>query len=244
MPRRPRVHLDGVPLHIVQRGHNRQPCFFGEEDYSSYLHWLGEALGEAECALHAYVLMTNHVHLLLTPKKAEAVPRLIISLWRRYVQYINRTYRRTGTLWDSRYKSSLVQAATYLLLCQRYIELNPVRAAMVDDPAHYRWTSYRANGLGAADSRITPHALYQSLGRSDKERQAAYRALFRAQLDQPAIDDIRLALNQNQPLGNERFYAKIEKMTGARREAKPRGRPRIEAEVRSVTMEGQGELGL
>ena len=244
MPRRPRVHLDRVPLHIVQRGHNREPCFFGEEDYQSYLRWLGEALGEAQCALHAYVLMTNHVHLLLTPKKAEAVPRLIISLGRRYVQYINRSYRRTGTLWDSRYKSSLVQADTYLLLCQRYIELNPVRAAMVDDPAHYRWTSYRANGLGAADSRVTPHALYQSLGRSDKVRQAAYRALFRAQLDQPAIDDIRLALNQSQPLGNERFYAKIEKMTGTRREAKPRGRPRIEGEASSVAIEGQGELGL
>ena len=179
-------------MHIVQRGHNREPCFFGEEDYCSYLHWLGEALGEAQCALHAYVLMTNHVHLLLTPKKAEAVPRLIISLGRRYVQYINRSYRRTGTLWDSRYKSSLIQAETYLLLCQRYIELNPVRAAMVDDPAHYRWTSYRANGLGAADSRITPHPLYRSLGRSDKERQAAYRALFRAPLDRPALEDIRL----------------------------------------------------
>jgi putative transposase len=156
MPRRPRIHLDGVPLHIVQRGHNREPCFFGEEDYSSYLHWLGEALGEAECKLHAYVLMTNHVHLLLTPKKAEAVQKLIISLGRRYVQYINRTHRRTGTLWDSRYKSSLVQAETYLLTCQRYIELNPVRAAMVDDPAHYRWTSYRANGLGQADTRLNP----------------------------------------------------------------------------------------
>ena len=136
MPRRPRIHLDGVPLHIVQRGHNREPCFFAEEDFGSYLHWLGEALGEAECALHAYVLMTNHVHLLLTPKKAITVPGLIISLGRRYVQYINRTYNRTGTLWDSRYKSSLVQAETYLLACQRYIELNPVRAAMVDDPAH------------------------------------------------------------------------------------------------------------
>ncbi len=102
MPRRPRIHLDGVPLHIVQRGHHREPCSFAEDDYSSYLHWLGEALAETECALHAYVLMTNHVHLLLTPRKAEAVPKLMISLGRRYVQYINPSYRRTGTLWDSR----------------------------------------------------------------------------------------------------------------------------------------------
>ena len=230
MPRRPRVHLDGVPLHIVQRGHNREPCFFGEQDYSSYLHWLGEAVTEFDCALHAYVLMTNHVHLLLTPRKAEAVPKLIISLGRRYVQYVNRSYRRTGTLWESRYKSSLVQAETYLLACQRYIELNPVRAAMVEDPAHYRWTSYRSNALGQDDQRLTAHPLYLSLGRSNKARQAAYRALFRAQLDRAALDDIRLALHQSQPLGNARFYARIENMTGTRREAKPRGRPRLAAD--------------
>ena len=227
MPRRPRIQLNGVPLHIVQRGHNREACFFGEEDYTSYLHWLGEALSDTDCQLHAYAMMTNHVQLLLTPKKAEAVPRLIMSLGRRYVQYINRTYKRTGTLWDSRYKSSVIQADTYLLTCQRYIELNPVRAAMVDDPAHYRWTSYRHNALGAADSRITPHVLYQALGLTDKSRQTAYRALFRAQLDVAAIDDIRLALNQNQPLGNSRFYARIEKATGVRREARQRGRPRL-----------------
>jgi len=132
-----------------------------------------------------------------------------------------------GALWDSRYKSSLVHAETYLLACQRYIELNPVRAAMVEDPAHYRWTSYRSNALGQADSRLTAHSLYLSLGRGDKGRQAAYRALFRTQLDRTAIDDIRLALHQSQPLGNARFHDKIEKMTGIRREAKPRGRPRL-----------------
>ena len=166
-----------------------------------------------------------------TPKKAEAVPRLLMSLGRRYVQYINRTYKRTGTLWDCRYKSSLIHADTYLLTCQRYIELNPVRAAMVEDPAHYRWTSYRANGLGQADARLTPHALYLSLGRGDRERQARYRTLFRPALDGAAIDDIRLALNQSQPLGNSRFLAKIEKITGERREARPRGRPRVKAIV-------------
>ena len=161
--------------------------------------------------------MTNHVHLLVTPRKAEAVPKLIISLGRRYVHYINRSYRRTGTLWDSRYKSSLVQEETYLLKCQRYIELNPVRAAMVDDPVHYRWTSYRANGLGQPDMLLSPHPLYRALGRDDKERQEAYRALFRAHLDRAAIDDIRLALNQSQPLGDARFYAKLEQMTGIQR---------------------------
>lgn len=226
MPRRPRVHLDGVPLHIVQRGHNREPCFFAEEDYLAYLHWLGEALSECDCRLHAFVLMTNHVHLLLTPRKAEVVPKLMISLGRHYVQYINKTYRRTGTLWDSRYKSSLIQAEAYLLACQRYIELNPVRAVMVEDPAHYRWTSYRANALGQPQPMITPHPLYQALGSNARQRQAAYRALFRAPFDQAAPSDIRLALSQSQPLGDSRFHAKIERMVGERRQARPRGRPR------------------
>ena len=242
MPRRPRVHLDGVPLHIVQRGHNREPCFFGEEDYQAYLHWLGEALKKERCALHAYALMTNHVHLLITPTHAESIPRLIIALGRRYVQYINTTYRRTGTLWDSRYKSSLIQAETYLLACQRYIELNPVRAAMVDDPAHYRWTSYRHNALGQANPYLMPHPLYLALGQDDKTRQAAYRSLFRAQLDHDAIRDIRLALNQSQPLGNSRFYAKIEAMTGQRREAKPRGRPRVRPDESKALDAEQGKL--
>jgi putative transposase len=241
MPRRPRIQLDGVPLHIVQRGHNREPCFFGEEDYQSYLHWLGEALTANQCSLHAYVLMTNHVHLLLTPKKAERVQHLIIALGRRYVQYINRTYKRTGTLWDSRYKSSLIHADTYLFTAMRYIELNPVRAAMVDDPAHYRWSSYRANALGQTDSRLTPHPLYLGLGAGEKSRQSAYRALFRSELDTPALDDIRLALNQSQPLGNSRFLARIEKVAGERREARPRGRPRLLDSMLDVPA-GQGRL--
>lgn len=226
MPRRPRIHLADMPLHIVQRGHNREACFFAEDDYLAYRHWLGEALKATGCLLHAYVQMTNHVHLLLTPPKAEAVPQLLISLGRRYVQYINKTYRRTGTLWDSRYKSSLVQADVYLLRCQRYIELNPVRAAMVNDPAHYRWSSYRSNGLGQPDVLLTPHAVYTGLGRDEGERQAAYRALFRPELDAEAIGDIRMALNQGQPLGNSRFLDSIGRITGQRREARSRGRPR------------------
>lgn len=226
MPRRPRVHLADTPLHIVQRGHNRDACFFAEADYLAYRHWLGEALAATGCRLHAYVQMTNHIHLLLTPPDAGAVSRLMISLGRRYVAYINKTYGRTGTLWDSRYKSSLVQADNYLLQCQRYIELNPVRAAMVDDPAHYRWSSYRANGLGQIDPPLTPHSVYSGLGRTDKERLTAYRGLFRSELDDEAIGDIRLALNQGQPLGNSRFLDRIERVTGQRCEARPRGRPR------------------
>jgi putative transposase len=214
-----------MPLHIVQRGHNRSACFFGEQDYLAYQHWLHEALNEHGCALHAYVLMTNHVHLLITPTRAEAVSRLIMSLGRRYVQYINKTCGRTGTLWDSRYKSSLIDSEHYLLSCQRYIEMNPVRAGMVDDPAHYRWSSYRCNALGQPEPLVTPHAIYTAFGGDASTRGERYRALFRTQSDHDPIGDIRLALQQSQPLGNSRFADTIEQMTGQRREVRPRGRP-------------------
>jgi putative transposase len=240
MPRRARIHLPDIPLHIVQRGHNGNACFFAEEDYHCYLHWLAQALAEHRCALHAYVLMTNHVHLLLTPADPRAVPRLIIALGRRYVQYVNKTYRRSGTLWDGRYKSSLVQVDEYLLVCQRYIELNPVRAGMVDDPARYRWSSYRANALGERDERLTPHPVYLALGTSDAERRAAYRALFEDELETAAIDEIRLAINQSQPLGGKRFLAQIEAASGKRRAPRPRGRP---ASAPSGTGGFDGEQG-
>ncbi len=239
---RPRIHLDGVPLNIVQRGHDREPCFLGEEDYYAYLSWLGEALERERCALHAHVLMTNHVHLLVTPVGADSIPRLIIAIGRRYVQYINTTYRRTGTLWDSRYKSSLIQADTYLLSCQRYIELNRVRADMADDPARYRWSSYRHNALGQSNPLVSAHPVYVALGVDAKTRQAAYRSLFRPELDNEAISDIRLALSQNQPLGNSRFYAKVEGMTGQRREPKRRGRPRKPGDEGTGHDAEQGDL--
>ena len=226
MPRRTRIHLPNLPLHIVQRGHNRDACFLGEDDYASYRYWLGEALTQTGCTLHAYVLMTNHVHLLLTPPTAEAVSHFIMSIGRRYVQYFNKTYRRTGTLWDSRYKSSLVQEDCYLLACHRYIELNPVRARMVDEPAHYRWSSYRSNALGQSDALLTPHPLYQGLGADGAARHVAYRALFAHEIDVPQLTEIRAALQQSQPLADSRFTAQIEAATGQRREVKPRGRPR------------------
>jgi len=244
MPRRPRVHLDGVPLHIVQRGHNHAPCFFGAEDYFAYLLWLAEALSQSHSALHAYALMTHHVHLLITPKYAQRVPKLVICLGRRYVPYINKTYRRSGTLWDSRYKSSLIQPETYLLSCMRAIELNPVRAAMVEDPAHYRWTSYRSNALGERFALLTAHTVYSALGSTDSARRSAYRALFRHALEDEAVADLRLALKQNQPLGNARFYAKTARIVGERREARPRGRPRTQRDEGEGALRGQGELAL
>ena len=238
MPRRARVHLDDVPVHIVQRGHNRQPCFLVDDDYRAYLHWLGEALREADASLHAYALMTNHVHLLVTPRMATSIPRMIISLGRRYVQHINRTYHRTGTLWDSRYKSSLIQSESHLLTCQRYIEFNPVRAAMVADPALYRWTSLRAHAFGKTDPLLTAHSTYMAIGKTSRERQAAYRALFADTIPQSEIDAIRKALNHNHPLGTMAFKVQVERMTGIRCVPRPRGRPRAGGDSDAL-MQGQ-----
>ena len=214
-----------MPLHIVQRGINREPCFFAEEDYHCYLHWLEEAARDCRCAIHAYALMTNHVHLLLTPKANGSPARLMQSLGRRYVQYINRFYRRTGSLWEGRYKSSLVQAETYLLACYRYIELNPVRAEMVADPGQYRWSSYRANGLGLPDARLAPHPLYLAQGSSAEERAQAYRALFRPHLDAEAALDIRQALQLGIPVGGDRFAELLCAAAGIRFNSGKRGRP-------------------
>lgn len=225
MPRRPRIKLAGIPQHVVQRGINREPCFFAEEDYHCYLHWLEKAAVDWHCALHAYVLMTNHVHLLVTPESETGIAKLMQAVGRRYVQYINRSYKRTGSLWEGRYKSCLIQAETYLLTCMRYIELNPVRADMVKDPGQYRWSSYRHNGLGQADSRITPHPLYLAIGQDAADRQAAYRAVFRSALDDEALSDIRLALSQGQPLGQGRFSDRICAAASVRRSQKRPGRP-------------------
>ena len=226
MPRQPRLLIDGYPLHIIQRGHNRQHCFLGSRDYSRYLAWLSEAAGELDCGLHAYVLMTNHVHLLVTPRDASSVPRLIMSVGRRYVQYFNRSYGRTGTLWDSRYKSSTIESDAYLLACYRYIELNPVRAGLVTHPADYPWSSHRANAMGQSDSRLMPHACFLGLGTDAHARREAYRRLFEQSFEETLVEDIRRSLNLCLPLGTRRFAERLEQVTGLRCEPRPRGRPR------------------
>jgi putative transposase len=163
---------------------------------------------------------------------------------RRYVQYLNHTYRRTGTLWDSRYKSSLVQPETYLLLCQRYIELNPVRAGMVSDPGNYPWCSYPTNALGQENAMLSLHALYLALAADEASRREVYRDLFRTALDDAPLADLRMALNQDQPLGNSRLYAEIEAITGQRRELTKRGRPRKNEEKEPLADTEQRKLPL
>ena len=242
MPRRPRIKLADIPQHVVQRGINREPCFFAEEDYHCYLHWLQKSAADWHCAIHAYVLMTNHVHLLATADKPDGIAKLMQSIGRCYVQYINRSYRRTGSLWEGRFKSSLVQAEEYLLTCMRYIELNPVRADMVSDPAQYRWSSYRHNGLGQVDERITPHPLYLALGTDESNRLVEYRGLFRSELDEAALDNIRLALAQGQPLGSERFSEIMCAAVGVRRAQRSPGRPMAKRE-QNTQVEDQSDFG-
>ena len=230
MPRQRRLDLPGVPQHVIQRGNNRQPCFLREQDYRCYLRQLDEAAQAQGCRLHAYVLMTNHVHLLMTPEVAGGVARTMQSLGRRYVGYFNATYRRSGTLWEGRYKSCLVDSERYLLTCYRYIELNPVRAAMVETPGDYAWSSYRANAQGRADRLVHPHDEYAQLGTTVDKRCAAYRALFLEAIGEDRMSEIRAYVQQQRALGTSRFQAAIEaelqRVATVRPRGWPPGRPR------------------
>jgi putative transposase len=218
--------LPNVPLHIIQRGNNRQACFYEEQDYKIYLEWLGNYAHETSCSIHAYVLMTNHVHLLITPDKHESAGHMMKKLGQRYVQYFNRTHRRSGTLWEGRYRSCLIQSEVYLYSCHRYIELNPVRAQLVDHPADYLWSSYQANGHGTRNGILNPHPLYKALGRDVAERQIAYRELFRHELGPGDIDEIRKSTNGNFVLGDSRFAEKVEAVLGRRATPGKSGRPK------------------
>ena len=225
VPRRPRLELPGVPQHIVQRGNNRAPCFFVERDYHLYLDRLAEAATKHGCAIHAYVLMTNHVHLLVAPGAAGCVSRMMQDLGRSYVRIVNDTLGRTGTLWEGRFKSSLVDSDVYLLGCHRYIELNPVRAGMVTHPGQYRWSSHRHYAHGVCDRLITEHEIYRQLGASAHDRQRAFRSLIDDEMKASDIADIRSAANQGWALGSEHFKDRMEAALGRPVRPPKRGRP-------------------
>lgn len=226
MPRLPRYVLPGVPQHIIQRGNNRQAIFAADGDYRAYLGWLKQAADQYGLRIHAYVLMTNHVHLLATPLEEGSIGRTLQSLGRRYVQYFNFNYGRTGTLWESRYRATVVDAESYLLACSRYIELNPVRAAMVEAPGEYHWSSYRHNALGQEDGLLVEHDVYQCLGHGTEQRRSAYRALFRHAVSDDLLTRIREATNKGWALGNDRFRGQIEALSERRAAPLPRGRPK------------------
>ena len=223
MARQPRFVISGQPQHVIQRGNNRDITFVSEEDYRFYLEKLHDASVKHHCHIHAYVLMTNHVHLLLTPHAENSISKVMQSLGRQYVQYFNHNFGRTGTLWEGRYKSTIIDTESYLLTCSRYIELNPVRAQMVKHPSEYPWSSYRYNAIGNDDPLITPHSLYLQLGKMPDERQKAYRQLFRTGLSEMLLAEIREATNKGWVLGNDRFKSKVEKLTARQASPKSRG---------------------
>jgi putative transposase len=219
MPRRARVIVPGIPIHAIQRGHNRSACFADDEDRAFYLHHLGRVASAEGCDVHAYCLMTNHVHLLLTPRREESCARLFRRLGLLHTQYTNRKYGRSGSLWEGRFRSCLVQSDFYLLTCYRYIELNPVRAGLVADPAAYPWSSYRVNAEGDPSSLVSPHAEYLRLGR------AQYRSLFAGQFDQVLLREIRSTTNGGYALGAEAFKREIAGLLGRNVSKGIAGRP-------------------
>lgn len=228
MARLSRVSPIGVPQHIVQRGNNRQVCFASDEDMKAYLNWLKEFSKKYLVDVHAWVLMTNHVHILCTPYEEGAISKMMQSIGRMYVRYYNYTYQRSGTLWEGRFKSSLIQSERYLLELHRYIELNPVRADMVDEPSEYSWSSYGCNALGVETALQTPHELYLALGKTKNDRLENYRQLFKAHVGVELLKEIRDSVNKGLALGNERFVMQIEALTEKRVTPRKAGRPKKE----------------
>lgn len=216
MPRRLRFCPPGIPVHVIQRGNNRQVCFASDSDIAAYAHWLAEGSVKFNVRVHGWVFMTNHVHLLLCPQHKDSLSKLMQFLGRLYVRHFNYAYARTGTLFEGRFKSSLVQDTEYLMTCLRYIELNPVRAGMVSDPGNYRWSSYRAHGFGANVEMWQPHPLYLSLGKDPQSRQQNYRELMSNALDVNVVAKIRHCANTGLVLGNENFRNQVERLTGDR----------------------------
>jgi len=225
MPRRARSYIPGHPYHVVQRGNNREACFVEPENYQVYLDLWEKVANRYRVDVHAYCLMTNHIHFLATPKTETALSKTLKVVGSRYAQYMNKSYRRTGTLWEGRHRSSLVQQDKYLLTCYRYIEMNPVRAGMVGRPEEYRWSSYGINAWGDK-SWILPHERYLVLGSNTESRLQTYRNLFASELSEDNLHLLRSAAHYCQPVGDDRFRLHIESKYGVKLGQMARGRPR------------------
>lgn len=209
MPRRPRLRVAGMPFHVVQRGHNKGPCFLSDGDRYRYLDEITVLARTHAVSVHAYVLMTNHVHLLATPSEADSLSTLMRFLGLRYVSYFNRMHGRTGSVWEGRPFICLVEADSYLLTCHRYIEQNPVRAGMVTRPDEYRWSSYRANAWGEPDALIRPHPLIEGLGETLDQRCSSYRQLFKDELQAPELTELRQVTRGGFALGSAEFKDRV-----------------------------------
>lgn len=225
MARLPRLTLPGYPHHVIQRGNNRQPIFAGAADCQMLLDLLDENAKKFAVAIHAYVLMGNHFHLLATPQTADGLPQMMQAVGRRYVRYFNDNQQRTGTLWEGRYKSTLIQTDRYLLACMAYIDLNPVRAGLVTRPQDYVWSSHGHYIGQRVDKLITPHALVWALGNTPFAREAAYAELVQNGINsvqQAALTDSTL---RGWALGDPDFVEKLQKTTSRRVTKALAGRP-------------------
>ncbi len=220
-----RAVVPGVPVHIIQRGHNRDQVFFGADDALKYLGWLEESAKRHGVTIHAYALMPNHLHLLATPGRAESLQRMMQQVGTRYAMYINDTRDRTGSLWEGRYRACPIDSERYMLTCSRYIELNPVRAGLAKSPHDFRWSSYRHNVGERLDTLITSHPLYHALGANAEARAKAYRALFEEAFSDATLKDIRTATNGGTPLGGSAFTESLGHALGRSFAKRGRGRP-------------------
>jgi putative transposase len=225
MARLPRLVLPNQPHHVIQRGNDRQLIFREQDDYQRFLGWLKECARFHGVALHAYVLMPNHLHLLATPGDNEGLAQMMQKLGRLYVPWFNNKYQRYGGLFQGRFRTSLVDSERYFLACSRYIELNPVRALLVANPLDYPWSSYAHHAGTRSDALVTDHALYWALGNTPFQREAAYIDLVQQGLSNDELNTINLAVLKGQPLGSESFKAELERKTKRQILPAKRGRP-------------------
>lgn len=237
MARLPRFDIPGYAQHVIQRGINRNRIFFGQQDYLYYLSCLRDMTARDGIDIHAYALLPNHVHLLVTPRHKGVLSRAMQTLGRKYVRYVNQRHRRTGTLWDGRFRSTVVDDGEYFLTCQRYIELNPVRMSLVRLPGSYPYSSFRYYVVGEPDDLVTPHEAYLNLAGTEERRRSVYRSLFDKPLNMDIVKELRRGTNQGWAVGRDTFKKKVEAAARRRAVPKPRGgrrpgagRPRKEAE--------------
>ncbi len=226
MPRKPRFYLPGYPVHIVQRGHSKSNVFFEDADYKAYLEWLQEGSEWYEVPVHAYALLPNEIHILASPGDKESASRMMQYQGRRYVPYVNAAYQRTGTIWQGRYKASLLEPETCIINSMLYIETLPVRLGLSKSAGPYKWSSYKANAQGKKNPLITPHDVFKGLARGEKQRMQKYTALAKAGLESQVITDIQDAWQTGTPLGSDKFKAMVEKKLKLKVGHAKRGRPR------------------
>jgi putative transposase len=225
MPRPPRIDFPGLPLHLIVRGNDRKPIFFSDDDRLYFLQCIGKISAKRACEIHAFVLMPNHVHMLATPRREHAASRMMQDLGRAYVAHVNKLHGRTGALYEGRFRSSLVETTRYFLACMRYIEMNPVRARITQDPRRYEWSSYGQNITGDPTGLVTPHSEYLSLGRDCAERARAYRRLFDIPQEDEDLLAIRRGARHGTAVGTQSYCQELSKLLGRTVAFVPQGRP-------------------